>query len=848
MTASCLACLASLSKEDFCSDTKNQSITGCEKYVVKKRKKKKDVSQLISQAQEIWSGSYEKDIFEVETAAAAMCDGKASSDEFSSDKMNQYYLEEDVHWTEVEKLFCGGTNSKNRVPPITRTTLWNRETEVPYYPPKDSLLLCTDNNFAVLWKKDKIFVTSSSIDFDKLLKRDVNYLWIISAEKNILVSPQNVNKHTSGFGKLTEIKHSTTWNWTHRSYQPNERSFVKHADLAPATGCIFSNDDQTWKKERGFFRGKLRFAGELFSAGGRWVIDADSSFVYYREDGYFYKENSKDGNMMNSALLSDMLSSAKNLFLKNGSFNTWIETISFKKKELFPGNIHITSDEKDFLVSKFSRLWPSNYHFQCFKGCSCTVVDTIGTGIAGDVYRVRAAVDVSKIVDLQFKVNKLHVDIAMKVFSFTPLMNLHSNENLNDITLMQAKKNAQNAAIWESRVCLRLSRFSSSLKQDSGIARCLWQSAQMHLFSELYHGSDLEVWIRTGRLYCNNGDEKSVELRILSISIDIAKALYNLSLKGLVHLDVKPQNIFLETNEESKNNECDDNTVIIRMGDFGLSATEEQIMSDNFFAPRYPSAFASPEQHKSFKVNKSSDLFGLGLVILNMYSGGDIIWWTDEKSCVGDGTTKCGKNDESKWWSETQMKNIFDKLTKRKHIPDIPEKVKNLLSRCLKEEPSSRPTLREMIHVLNEVKSDVQMRGGKLLQNKFSSELEFKRAETFIVEAAALIQTNPASTTVTSSEDDEEAYRKARYNELHHAYELLRSSIDVSAKMKRKGKKEGNQKLWKKAKDIRLNALILLFRCHTELSTVALDNILFFKNAAKQSIQIAEKEHLNKFE
>jgi serine/threonine-protein kinase len=79
--------------------------------------------------------------------------------------------------------------------------------------------------------------------------------------------------------------------------------------------------------------------------------------------------------------------------------------------------------------------------------------------------------------------------------------------------------------------------------------------------------------------------------------------------KGIVHRDVKPENIFLE-----------DKTGRVKLGDFGLSraASDAAITSRGFLGTP---AYASPEQCVGGVVDHRTDLYSLGLVLYEMLTG-----------------------------------------------------------------------------------------------------------------------------------------------------------------------------------------------------------------------------------
>jgi len=160
-----------------------------------------------------------------------------------------------------------------------------------------------------------------------------------------------------------------------------------------------------------------------------------------------------------------------------------------------------------------------------------------------------------------------------------------------------------------------------------------------------------------------------VEMRELSnILIQVINALEYLHEKGIVHRDIKPQNILI-----SKTND-------VKLADFGLafSPKEDSITQQGFTlgTPEY----MSPEQAIGKKVDFRSDIFSLGVTIYESLSG------------------KNPFRGESYADSINKIIN-FRQINLSRSIPDLPASVADIVDKMLIKDKERR------LSSLNKVKS-----------------------------------------------------------------------------------------------------------------------------------------------
>jgi len=147
---------------------------------------------------------------------------------------------------------------------------------------------------------------------------------------------------------------------------------------------------------------------------------------------------------------------------------------------------------------------------------------------------------------------------------------------------------------------------------------------------------------------------------VVEIGAKVARALHDLHLQKVIHLDVKPSNVmFRETGE----------AVLI---DFGFARHEQlpDLLAEEFREPFGTTPYMAPEQVLEDRADPRSDLFALGVMLYFFVTG--------ERPF---GTPKGGQIRRRLW---------RDPVPPRALKPDCPPWLQEIILRCLEVDPNDR--------------------------------------------------------------------------------------------------------------------------------------------------------------
>lgn len=204
------------------------------------------------------------------------------------------------------------------------------------------------------------------------------------------------------------------------------------------------------------------------------------------------------------------------------------------------------------------------------------------------------------------------------------------------------------------------------LQSHPNIIRCRFFKTiegRVAIFSEFAEAGSLKTWILNGRVI-------SME-RILDIAIQAAWGLESAHRQGVIHLDMKPDNILM----------TEDGTV--KITDFGVAMLLPSFAAGTVTDPEpgrdtpkkkehaggMTPAYASPEQFNNQEVALQSDIWSWGASILEMFTG-RVTW-------------------QYGFMAGEALDNFFRNPVASDR-PEMPEGMYRVLKRCLADAPADR--------------------------------------------------------------------------------------------------------------------------------------------------------------
>ncbi|CAN5461658.1 hypothetical protein BH10ACT6_BH10ACT6_07980 [soil metagenome] len=215
----------------------------------------------------------------------------------------------------------------------------------------------------------------------------------------------------------------------------------------------------------------------------------------------------------------------------------------------------------------------------------------------------------------------------------------------------------------ELRLLAQLGHHGIVAVLDAGIDRSTPEDPRPFLVMELLQGESVRRLIDDGEL--------PVEM-IGGIAFEVAEALEYIHRRGVIHRDISPSNIVL-VDYGSRGSRPR-----ARLTDFGIAVQSGWIPPSSDVAEG-TAAYLSPEQALRYRLTTAADVYSLGLVLLECFTG--------ERAFPGDPVTSA--------------------MARAEADPDVPRTVprawRSLLGRMTRREPAERPTAAEVLDEVRQI-------------------------------------------------------------------------------------------------------------------------------------------------
>ena len=186
-----------------------------------------------------------------------------------------------------------------------------------------------------------------------------------------------------------------------------------------------------------------------------------------------------------------------------------------------------------------------------------------------------------------------------------------------------------------------------------------------YLVMELLQGHDLDTEIRrSGRL--------DVE-RTVEVALPICDVLSEAHALGIIHRDIKPQNIFLHKVSTQKSR-----AEVVKVLDFGISKLVGDLELEQRLTAEGNSvgtpAYMAPERFTEEPYDGASDVYSLGVMLYEMLTG--------EPTFAGAGNS---------FFKLIRLHVAEAPTPLRDHLPDLPQSLDELVLSALEKRPENRP-------------------------------------------------------------------------------------------------------------------------------------------------------------
>ncbi len=205
---------------------------------------------------------------------------------------------------------------------------------------------------------------------------------------------------------------------------------------------------------------------------------------------------------------------------------------------------------------------------------------------------------------------------------------------------------------------------------------------QAYIVMELLEGEELSRRLkRLGRL---------TAIDAVRLAKQIASSLASVHDKGVIHRDLKPDNVFLVGDPAVTGGE---RTKLLDFGIAKLTQHDTQFKTQTGAMVGTP-AYMSPEQCRATPIDHRSDIYSLGVMLFVMVTG--------RPPFIGEGS------------GDVLISHVRDAPPRPTSIQrDVPREVENIIMRCLEKQPDARyASAAELVAALTKAESFLASGGG----------------------------------------------------------------------------------------------------------------------------------------
>ncbi len=188
---------------------------------------------------------------------------------------------------------------------------------------------------------------------------------------------------------------------------------------------------------------------------------------------------------------------------------------------------------------------------------------------------------------------------------------------------------------------------------DAAIDRTEPGHPRIYFVMELVQGTDLERRIEAGRLSGR---------KVAQIGYDLAEALQYIHHRGVTHRDIKPSNVLLVDYRD------DSARTRAKLSDFGIALVARNSRMTGEGLTTGTAAYLSPEQVAKQPVGPATDIYSLGLVLLECFTR----QLAFEGDPIASAIARLHRDPEIPRWIPASWRDLFTVMTARNPL-DRPE-------------------------------------------------------------------------------------------------------------------------------------------------------------------------------